>query len=475
MNVRRIIEEMRSWTVRKRSTVEVLRRLLKRREWRELELKTPDWRSLFADAAAMLKIPEERLLKEVAQRAGFSYAVHLRPINDAEVLSQGPKLAELRKAGAISIAAEGRISGFACVDPLRAAKLIKPAGKQGLFVSSWLSIARALDESERLLLQKEAKEAEQRLKQAALMAGKILSLMVEEARRFGAKELEVNLGGARSSYAFITEGGRRGEGGIDSRARAALLDLLQRKTEKSKPIGGALEGLNDLELQVRAEKPGLIFQVAWRDKAHNSYKNAVQEQSPPEEPRLNVTQVSLGADESQVIEVEAPAGLNGFSADGPGAQQMVSRVLSFPSEASDLKPAAAGKSPNLAASLALIVDDNRSFIRVLERFLERHGFQIQASLSCEEAKQMLESRQVNPQVVICDIHLPGMNGFQFLEWFRAQSFLNPVPLAMLSSDDDVETRLRVLNLGADVFVAKTEDPRILCAQVKQLIERRQAA
>jgi DNA-binding response OmpR family regulator len=120
----------------------------------------------------------------------------------------------------------------------------------------------------------------------------------------------------------------------------------------------------------------------------------------------------------------------------------------------------------------LVVDDNLMFGRVLEKLLKREGFEPSFAGNGAEAYERL-TQLVNfvPRVIVCDLHMPVMNGKEFLTRLRADERFKSVPVIMLTSDEDIEAEVGLLESGADAFVSKSKDPRVLCAQIRKLARR----
>jgi two-component system NtrC family sensor kinase len=64
-----------------------------------------------------------------------------------------------------------------------------------------------------------------------------------------------------------------------------------------------------------------------------------------------------------------------------------------------------------------------------------------------------------------------MNGRDFLARVKGDARFRSIPVVMLTSDDDVEAEIGLLEAGAEAFVSKSKDPRILCAQIRKLVRR----
>jgi DNA-binding response OmpR family regulator len=67
--------------------------------------------------------------------------------------------------------------------------------------------------------------------------------------------------------------------------------------------------------------------------------------------------------------------------------------------------------------------------------------------------------------------MPSMDGFQFIERLRSIAQFKSLPVIMLTSDETVEAELQGLNAGADTFLRKSEDPRVLALHAKRLVDR----
>ena len=112
------------------------------------------------------------------------------------------------------------------------------------------------------------------------------------------------------------------------------------------------------------------------------------------------------------------------------------------------------------------------FCRVLERLLRREGVN---PFFADNGVIALEKLEDNggalPKVIICDLHMPVMNGRELLTRLKSDPRLHAIPVIMLTSDDDVDAELQLLASGADAFVSKGKDPRVLTAQVQRLLKR----
>ncbi len=115
----------------------------------------------------------------------------------------------------------------------------------------------------------------------------------------------------------------------------------------------------------------------------------------------------------------------------------------------------------------LIVDDEPSVVEVVQSRFEREGFAVSDAASGEDALRRLE--QESYDLVILDVGLPGIDGFETLRRMRQHQHNQPV--LMLTARSDEVDRVVGLELGADDYVVKPFSPRELVARVRALLRR----
>jgi len=116
--------------------------------------------------------------------------------------------------------------------------------------------------------------------------------------------------------------------------------------------------------------------------------------------------------------------------------------------------------------VVLLVEDEDSIGGLLRSYLSRHGYQVVWVRSGEEA--LVEIVRHPVRIVILDIGLPGMDGFEVCRRLRARS---QVPILMLTARDEEPDRVAGLELGADDYVPKPFSPRELAARIKAVLRR----
>jgi len=115
-------------------------------------------------------------------------------------------------------------------------------------------------------------------------------------------------------------------------------------------------------------------------------------------------------------------------------------------------------------SKILIVDDEPTIVELLEEHLRSEGYDTSHAYSGEEALQMLE-RDV-PDLVLLDLMLPGMDGYEVCRLMQKDSRLNHIPVIMLTARSAVQNKVMGYERGADDYVVKPFDPDELSVRVR---------
>jgi DNA-binding response OmpR family regulator len=118
------------------------------------------------------------------------------------------------------------------------------------------------------------------------------------------------------------------------------------------------------------------------------------------------------------------------------------------------------------AGTALLVEDEDSIASLVRSYLERDGFNVVRASNGAEAIEELARRPV--RVVLLDVGLPDMDGFDVCTLMRSGS---RVPILMLTARDEEPDRITGLEVGADDYVTKPFSPRELLARVKAVLRR----
>lgn len=117
-------------------------------------------------------------------------------------------------------------------------------------------------------------------------------------------------------------------------------------------------------------------------------------------------------------------------------------------------------------STVLIVDDNPSARETLVAMLEGEGYDLQLAKDGIQALRML--KQIQPDLILLDVMMPALDGFEVCRRIRATPQLAEVPIILLTALDDRDSLLRGLESGADDFLSKPPDRRELVARVRTI-------
>jgi len=117
----------------------------------------------------------------------------------------------------------------------------------------------------------------------------------------------------------------------------------------------------------------------------------------------------------------------------------------------------------------LVVDDERNIVELVRLYLEKEGFAVQAASDGEQA--LVQFERVAPDLVVLDLMLPKMDGFEVCRELRRRS---DVPILMLTARSEDVDAIVGLELGADDYVTKPFNPRALVARVKAILRRTDA-
>lgn len=114
----------------------------------------------------------------------------------------------------------------------------------------------------------------------------------------------------------------------------------------------------------------------------------------------------------------------------------------------------------------LLVDDEENIRNLLGAYLNKEGYNIFHSNNGEEALSVLEKENIS--LVVLDIMMPIMDGFETLKHIRNKW---DIPVIMLSAKEEDEDKLLALGFGADNYETKPFSPKVLVAKIKALIKR----
>lgn len=180
--------------------------------------------------------------------------------------------------------------------------------------------------------------------------------------------------------------------------------------------------------------------------------------------------IMSGAPANQIRRAMAASGCHSMCesamaliAEGLTSIDEVNRVLADDSEAT----AAKADRPRV-----LVVDDDRIMRLVVKLLLEKKGFDVIEGHSGTHAVEL--ARRERPDLLILDLMMPEMDGFQALDRIRRDLALTMMPVMVLTAENGPGAERRVLELGADDYVVKPFDPDVLLARVQGVFRRQHA-
>ncbi len=114
----------------------------------------------------------------------------------------------------------------------------------------------------------------------------------------------------------------------------------------------------------------------------------------------------------------------------------------------------------------LIAEDEPHLVESLSFILHREGYDLATALDGEAAVLSIWAKP--PDLVILDVMLPKMNGFEILKKIRADTALRPLPVIVLTAKGQSQDRAMALEMGADLFLTKPFSNKAVLAAVKDL-------
>jgi len=114
----------------------------------------------------------------------------------------------------------------------------------------------------------------------------------------------------------------------------------------------------------------------------------------------------------------------------------------------------------------LIVDDEKRLVSLVESYLIQEGYRVVTAFNGKEALAVADKQK--PDLIILDIMMPEMNGYDFMRVHRAE---HDTPIIMLTAKVEDDDKVIGLELGADDYVVKPFKPRELMARVRNVLRR----
>jgi len=118
----------------------------------------------------------------------------------------------------------------------------------------------------------------------------------------------------------------------------------------------------------------------------------------------------------------------------------------------------------------LVVDDDAMNRTILSTSLEEAGYAVEVAEDGQQAIEILHNKSVD--VVLLDLLMPKMNGFQVLEQMKAESALHHIPVIVVSAEEDMENVICCIEMGAEDYLMKPFNPVLLRARIHSGLEKK---
>ncbi|HPK26896.1 MAG TPA: response regulator, partial [Anaerolineaceae bacterium] len=122
--------------------------------------------------------------------------------------------------------------------------------------------------------------------------------------------------------------------------------------------------------------------------------------------------------------------------------------------------------PSTKKNRILVVDDEKGLVKLIRLNLEQDGFEVVEANNGAEAMEKL--RVTLPDLVLLDVMMPDMDGFQVLKMIRE---IGNTPVIMLTAKGEESDIVRGLELGADDYITKPFSPKILTSRIRAVLRR----
>lgn len=140
-----------------------------------------------------------------------------------------------------------------------------------------------------------------------------------------------------------------------------------------------------------------------------------------------------------------------------------------PARTPEQRPA---QTPEAQHGLLLVVDDNEMNRDMLSRRLERQGYQVATATDGRETMAAVRARPFD--LVLLDIMMPEIDGYEVLQQLKADDTLRHIPVIMISAIDELDSVVRCIELGAEDYLPKPFNPTLLKARIGAALERKRS-
>ncbi len=119
-------------------------------------------------------------------------------------------------------------------------------------------------------------------------------------------------------------------------------------------------------------------------------------------------------------------------------------------------------------SVVLIVDDSPTEMAALTNLLKRHGFEVLSAANADAGLDLARAR--HPDLVLMDVVMPGLNGFQATRQLARDPDTSGIPVVMVSTKSQETDRVWAMRQGARGYLTKPIDERLLLQTIRQVLD-----
>jgi CheY-like chemotaxis protein len=121
------------------------------------------------------------------------------------------------------------------------------------------------------------------------------------------------------------------------------------------------------------------------------------------------------------------------------------------------------------AEKILVVDDDENAITILQILLEDHGFEVTLARDGRTALELV--RKARPDIVLLDVMMPDMNGYQVCEAIKSDPVTRDIPVIMITAKDMGEDVEMAISKQVDWYIAKPYDNKYLLSKIRSFLEK----
>jgi two-component system, chemotaxis family, chemotaxis protein CheY len=121
------------------------------------------------------------------------------------------------------------------------------------------------------------------------------------------------------------------------------------------------------------------------------------------------------------------------------------------------------------AKKLLAVDDEKSILMILNHVFGKK-YEVVQKIDAKDALEWMQEGNL-PDVIIADMNMPEMSGYDFIHHIRSSGFFRDVPLIMLSGNESTADKIKCLKAGADDYLVKPFNPEELEARIENIFRR----